>query len=317
MKLEEIYREVCKLGMENDPRDADYIKRVLNQANKEYEKLDEDKKIEYDKEKLVNPYADTRILAGDEQGEIKGALVGVDMEVGEILLADRLREKGKRIDLIIAHHPEGKALARLAEVMHLQEDILHQWGVPLSVAEGLMAKRIKEVDRALWPVNHNRAVDAAKLLGFSFMCIHTPADNFVTSYLQRLIDNKKPETLKDVVDELKAIPEFSKAIEVNAGPKILVGSDTNRAGKIAVDMTGGTSGSEDIYDKLSQAGVSTIIVMHMSEKHCKKAEKNHLNVIVAGHMASDSLGMNLLLDKLEAKGLEINVCSGLIRINRN
>ena len=34
-------------------------------------------------------------------------------------------------------------------------------------------------------------------------------------------------------------------------------------------------------------------------------------------MASDSLGVNLYLDKLEAQGVDIMATSGLIRISRN
>jgi len=33
-------------------------------------------------------------------------------------------------------------------------------------------------------------------------------------------------------------------------------------------------------------------------------------------MSSDSLGMNLFLDELEKRGIEIVPCSGLIRISR-
>jgi hypothetical protein len=54
----------------------------------------------------------------------------------------------------------------------------------------------------------------------------------------------------------------------------------------------------------------------MSEEHKKEAEKYHLNVVIAGHMASDSLGMNLLLDEIEKKGVEVVAVSGLIRVKR-
>ena len=43
----------------------------------------------------MNPYADTRILYGDPDTEVSSILVGIDLEVGEVLLADRLREKGQ------------------------------------------------------------------------------------------------------------------------------------------------------------------------------------------------------------------------------
>lgn len=32
-----------------------------------------------------------------------------------------------------------------------------------------------------------------------------------------------------------------------------------------------------------------------------KAENYHLNVIIVGHLTSDSLGMNIILDEFEAK----------------
>ena len=57
----------------------------------------------------------------------------------------------------------------------------------------------------------------------------------------------------------------------------------------------------------------TLLVMHIGEKHRKEAEKNHINVIIAGHMASDSVGMNLFLNELVARGIEVIPCAGLIR----
>ena len=316
MKLKEIYQLAIEMGQEHDHRGVAEIKKMLAKNKKAYNELKENEKKEYDQEKLVNPYSDTRILYGDQEKEINRVLVGVDMEAAEVLLADRLNEKGKNIDLIIAHHPEGKALAALHEVMHLQEDILAKYGVPINVAEGIMASRISEVKRGLMPLNHNRAVDAARLLGIPFMCIHTPADNLVTDYLQQKFDHEKPDTLDDVVKLLKKEPEYAEAVKYNAGPAIVIGNKKRRAGKVLIDMTGGTGGSENAYSKLSQAGVGTMVVMHIGEKHRKEAEKNHINVIIAGHMASDSVGMNLLLDKLEEHKIEVLVTSGLIRHKR-
>jgi putative NIF3 family GTP cyclohydrolase 1 type 2 len=55
----------------------------------------------------------------------------------------------------------------------------------------------------------------------------------------------------------------------------------------------------------------------MSEEHRKEAEKNHLNVIIAGHISSDNLGLNLLLDET-LKGSEVQIlgCSGYKRTGR-
>ncbi len=304
--------------MENDPRGKDAVLKELESRKKDFEKLKEDEKEFFDGESLDNPYSDSRILNGTGEEKIKSALVGIDIEVGEILLADSLASKGKGVDLLISHHPEGRAYANLYSVMQMQSDILHRFGVPINIAEDLMEGRIKEVERRLMPANHTRAVDAAKLLGIPFMCLHTPADNMVATYLQRLFDEKKPYKISDVMELLKGISEYKTASFNGAGPKILIGSKTRKAGKIFVDMTGGTEGSKEIFSSLTASGVNTIVGMHLGEEHRKEAEKNHLNVVIAGHISSDNLGLNLLLDELSRNNaLEILECSGFKRVSRN
>lgn len=316
MKIREIYQLAIEKGIEKDPRSKEAVIALLEKEKKRYAEMKEDEKQEFDQDKLFNPYSDTRVLFGDPEREVSRVLTGIDMETGELLLADRLSSRGRQIDLVLAHHPEGKAMSALYQVMKLQEDVLAKFGVPINVAEGIMASRISEVKRGLMPLNHNRAVDAAKLLDLPLMCVHTPADNQVNDFLQRLMDEKKPETLGDVLKLIKELPEYAEAIKYNAGPAIVVGSKEKRAGKIMLDMTGGTGGSEDAYAKLAVAGVGTLVTMHIGEKHRKEAEKNHINVIIAGHMASDSLGMNLFLDELVRRGVEIVPCAGLLRYER-
>jgi len=316
LKIIDIYNLFIKQGIEKDPRGQAGVRELLDGEKKKYEELKEEEQKDFDLEKLSNPYADTRILYGDPQSGVKRVMVGIDIEVGEVLLADRLAEKGKPVDLIIAHHPEGKALAELHDVMHLQEDIMVRYGVPVNVAESLMASRITEVKRGLMPINHQRAIDAARLLDIPMLCAHTVADNQVAAFLQEQFDREEPKTLGDLVKLLKEIPEYAAAAGQGAGPEIILGSKERKAGKILVDMTGGTSGSEKSYEKLSQAGVGTIVGMHMTDKHRQEAEKHHLNVVIAGHISSDSLGMNLLIDKLEAESMETVSCSGYIRHSR-
>lgn len=318
MKLREFYRKVIELGIEKDPRGREEVKRILEEAKREFEKLDEREKAVFDKERFENPYPDTRILAGSGDEEVSSFLIGIDVEVPELLLADRLRERGRRIDLTIAHHPEGIAYARLADVMLMHADIAARMGVPINVAEKYTIKRMKEVERRLMPVNHQRAVDTARLLGIPFMNIHTPADNFVTSFLQERFNSENPRTLKEVLDILLDIPEYRISAERGAPPSILIGTKTSRAGKVFVDMTGGTEGSKEMAEKLASAGVGTIVAMHMSEEHFKEIEKHNMNLVIAGHISSDSLGLNLLLDTIrKQERIEIIPCSGFIRVERN
>lgn len=317
MKLKDLYDFVIEYGKKKDPRGTKGVIQEIDRLKASYEELSPRAKGEFDKDRLINPYADTRILNGNPNNEIRSILVGIDMEVGEIVLADRLIEKGEKLDLIMAHHPEGKAHAGFFNVMYMQADILNKYGVPINVAEGILEERIKEVERKVMPANHNRAVDAARLLGIPFMCVHTPADNGVAVYLQNLLDKKEINTVGDVIKILEEIPEYKHEMENNSSPKIIVGKEKGRAGKVFVDMTGGTEGSEKMFQALVHAGVGTIVCMHLSEKHIQEATKNNMNIVVAGHISSDNIGINLLLDDLRKKEkLDIICCSGFFRVER-
>lgn len=317
MKLYELYQFIIKKGLDNDPRTTKEIKTELQRIRSEYRKLKPGDRKFYDKEKLRQPFADTRILYGDGKAEIRTIMIGIDIEGAELLTAHLLNEKGAGVDLVMSHHPSGKALSNLHYVMHVQTDILHQFGLDISVARSLMKERIEEVSRRILPGNHQRSVDIAKLLDIPFMCTHTPADNHVAHFLQKLFDRKKPKTAYEVLRMLKAIPEYQDAMRKGVGPRLITGKKGSKAGKVFVDMTGGTEGSKKIFARLSQAGVNTVVAMHLSEEHFKEAKAEFVNVVIAGHIASDNLGLNLLLDDLTKKHkLNIIPCSGFVRIKR-
>jgi putative NIF3 family GTP cyclohydrolase 1 type 2 len=317
VKLADIYRICVETGIAADARDRAEIDRVLAAANKEYEGLDEADKAFFDTEKLTNPFGDTRINAGDPDTEIRGLIVGIDMTVGEVVLADRLREKGMPIDLVFAHHPEGAGLANLHEVMYLQADLWAAQGVGIGAADNLIAPRAEEIRRRILPTNHYQAVQAADLLGLAMLSCHTPADNSVNAFVQKTLDDAAPVTLDEVVKTLRSIPEYADGAKKGYGPTIVQGTGSARAGRIVVDMTGGTEGPAKALDRLSAAGVDTLVGMHYSEEHRKHAGELDMNLIIAGHVSSDALGMNLVLDRIEAAGeIEIVCTSGMVRIKR-
>ena len=292
MKLLQLYSQVVKFGKDRDPR----------------------------KKALIKSFEDSAILNGDHETEIKKILVGIDIEVGELLLAEKIREN-EGLDLVISHHPEGKAYAALHEVMRLQVDILVKAGLSRSVAVELLEERMREVQRRLMSNNHMRPVDAARLLNLPFMCIHTPADNHAAAFLQGLFVKEKPRKVQDIVDILMGLEEYKIAVKaLNNGPKIILGNPSRYVGKILMEMTGGTEGSKDVYDKLYKTGVRTLVSMHLSEEHFKKVKDANLNVVIAGHISSDTLGLNLLLDRIEKQArqtFQILDCSGFNRIRRN
>jgi len=311
MKLKEIYELFISTGIKNDPRGEKEVNDLLNERKKEYNKLSDEEKEYFDKETLTNPYGDTRILYGSGEEEIKSLIAGIDVDTGEIILGKQLG-----FDLIFSHHPRGVAFLNLPDVMKLQEDALMHHGIPINISQKMMAKRISEVDRALTPQNAYRVVDSARLLNQLFMCCHTPADNSVQRFLTELFNKEKPKYLKDVIDLLLTIPEYKQAKKMGFGPKIFSGDLKSKAGKVVIDMTGGTEGAKELMKKHADAGIGTIVGMHFSEDHKKEAEENYINLVVAGHMSSDSIGVNLLLDQVEKVGVKVESFSGLIRVKR-
>lgn len=287
MKLSNLFNLAIKLGQQYDPRG----------------------KGNFD-------YADSQILYGNPDTEVKKIMVGIDIEVAEILLADKIRQNSG-LDLVISHHPEGRAWASFYEVMQLQIDMLKKVGIAHSVAQALVEARIREVERKVLPANHTRAVDAARLLDIPFICLHTVADNFASFFMHKLLNKKKPKKLQDIINILEEIPEYKIAQQEKCAPRIILGNPKRGVGKIFVEMTGGTEGSKEAFDKLYKAGIRTLVSMHLSEEHFKKLTAANLNVVIAGHISSDTLGLNLLLDKIEEKEkLETVECSGFRRIRR-
>jgi putative NIF3 family GTP cyclohydrolase 1 type 2 len=316
MKLREIYDLAIEMGVTADPRGREVVEKELAKAKKAYEKLETEDKELFDMESLHNPYADTRILHGEDDREISKILCGIDIECGEISVAAQLNSQGAGIDLLLAHHPEGAALAALADVMDLQTGYMAQLGVLPNIAEALMEERIKDVEKSVGVTNHFRAVDTARLFDISFMCVHTPCDNLVTEFVANLFEREKPETVGDIIKLLLHVPEYRQSAINNTPPRIVAGSPSRSAGKIYVDFTGGTSGPAEAIPKLADAGISTIVTMYAPEAQVKAAKEAKMNIVVAGHISSDSIGLNRFLDVIAARGVEIIPTSGLIRVSR-
>ena len=77
-------------------------------------------------------------------------------------------------------------------------------------------------------------------------------------------------------------------------------------------MYGVGAPSLDEYIACSNAGVGTFVVMHATPEVVEGMKKhNKSNIVVAGHMASDSLGFNQILKVWEDNGIEVTRISGI------
>jgi hypothetical protein len=319
MKLKTFFKRAVELGMEADPRSKKQLQKIFKKHEDRYKKLEGKEKEYFDLERTWNPYSDSRIINGTGEEDVQVLMVGIDLETQEVLLADRLREKGERIDALLIHHPEGRALADLDKVMSVQVDVLAHFGVPVNVSEGFLAPRVSRIWRAIHPDNLFRTERAAELLGFPAVCCHTITDNLVWRYMEKEICAKEFDDLASICNAINEIPEYHHYSLKGNPPIIVNGSGSGRPGKVvATEFTGGTNGPEEFLEAQVRAGVGTILTMHATEKTLEEAKKHHVNMIQCSHMASDAIGINLMLDKIakEEKKLRTIDVSGFVRVKR-
>lgn len=233
--------------------------------------------------------------------KIKKVLFCIDAGVPELLLAKKLK-----CDAVIAHHPVGGTAAiHFHEVFkrHIQQML--GAGVPKDKAENAVKKRLEELEVEAHTRNYAQVIDAAKLLEISFMNIHTPLDEVGRQLMSKQINKRtdKNSTLKDVVAALEELNEFKNAL---TKIKIRLGKPENKAGKIVVSHGAGTNGGYEIAKTYFEHGINTVIYIHISIGDLTKLKaENKSNLIITGHIASDSVGINPFIKELETRNITV------------
>ena len=177
---------------------------------------------------------------------------------------------------------------------------------------------MEEVRRRFLPVNYDQAIDAARLLDMPFFSAHTPTDNLVVTFLNDLFAEREPKTIEDVQKTLLDVPEYRIAAQKGAGPYVGKASPTARAGKIWIDMTGGTEGPKTVLEKLADAGVGTIVGMHMSQElRERRRQAQHPRGHRRAHVQRLGGHQPVFLDEFERNGVDTVATSGLIRVQRD
>ena len=239
---------------------------------------------------------------------IKRVLMGVDMDTAELLLAKELG-----YDCVVTHHPRNTN-TNMLDIMDYNILRLEELGIPRNRSQKALAKRKDELSYKQHASNSRRSESAAKLLNMPYISLHTPADLISEKIVQTFLDSKfadKPDTkLSDITKALEEIGEYKNSARK---PVIRVGSEDSYAGKIYVTMAGLTGPGVEILKLYFEGGVGTLIEMHIPEKDAKELKEHGFgNVIVAGHMSSDSLGLNKIADKWRELGLEVTMMSGIV-----
>ena len=237
-------------------------------------------------------------VSGDN---IRKILFCIDAGVAELLLAKQLG-----YDAVIAHHPQGgTAIINFHQVFkrHVQQMVTA--GVPIEEAERAVKKRVEELEAEAHTRNYNHAVDVAKLLKMPYMNIHAPLDIVGRKIMTEQINSKprKNSTVQDVVLALNELPEFKNAV---TKIKIRLGKPENPAGKIVVSHGAGTNGGYEVAKTYFKHGIGTMVYIHISLGDLEKLKAEQKgNLIVTGHIASDSVGINPFIRELENRNVSV------------
>ena len=246
-------------------------------------------------------------LPGDK---IHRVLATIDCVVDDLLLARVLR-----CDAVITHHPEWTASLRGWTLVSRQIDQMVECGVPVAKAEAAIQRRMQSVELNTHPRNYGRVLQAATLLNLAFLNVHLPCDiisrRIISEQMARFQDPASRATVADVIAVLQEIPEQTVAA---TEPKVRLGAPDRLAGRVAVAMAGYTNGGVDVLRAYFEAGVGTVLMMHFPEADLKEAREQRLagNLVITGHMASDSIGINVYLDELERCGLDVIRAGGIV-----
>ena len=238
-----------------------------------------------------------------EGKNIRKILFGIDAGVPELLLAKQLR-----YDAVIAHHPQGSsAIVDYHKVFERHVEQMVEAGVPRKEAEQTVRKKRDALEVENHTRNYGHAVSVARLLKMPYMNIHAPLDEIGRQKMMKQVkvatDRNPYATVGDIVDSLRKLTEFKKA---QTDIKIRLGRASNKVGKAIVSHAAGTNGGYEVAKTYFRYGIGTLIYIHISSADLERLRADGVgNLIITGHIASDSVGINPFLAALEERGISV------------
>ncbi len=242
--------------------------------------------------------------------DIKKVMLGIDIKAPEVKIAADMG-----FDAAISHHPTGGwARLRFYKVLYRHLDQLTAVGVPLDTAQAIIDDLVEghRVMAAMSNYDHDPSV--ARLLDMPYMNIHTPLDEIGRRRLQTAADElPATETVTSLISHFLA--SFGEFRNAETEIELRMGKLDNVIGKVVMSHAAGTNGGYPVAKAYFDHGVDTVIYIHCRPADSKKLIEefgDRVNLIVTGHIVSDSIGINPYIDRLREEGIEVTTLSGII-----
>jgi len=242
-------------------------------------------------------------IPADSAVHVKGkninkVMIAVDVSTAELLLAKQLG-----CDAVIAHHPIGVASVNFYKVFERHIEYMLEHGIPNKIAKHAVGKLKERVETRNHADIYSAVVGSARAINMPFVNIHQPCDEYMRQVIFSAIKSGRTEYVSDIVKSISKIPEFRHAA---TKVRVRFGSENNKAGHWALVVAAGTNGGYHIAKAYFEHGVSTIIYLHIDYVDLVKMrdDKLHGSLVVMGHLAGDSIGLNALAQKLEDVDVE-------------
>lgn len=246
--------------------------------------------------------------------DVRRVLFGIDVDPADLLFA---KEKG--YDLVIAHHPTGgSAVLDFPKVLSKHADILVRHGVPKAAALDAVRELQEEREPRAHAENYDHLPSLARLIGIGLMCIHNPCDEIGRRVMDETLRARLPPKprVQDAIEALQSLPEFQAA-----KTRIVqrMGKPENPLGKWAVHHGAGTNGGLPVARAAFDHGIDTVFYIHIDAGVLRRlgevyGREGAKNLVVSGHLASDSIGINVLVRELRARGIRVDTYSGIIDV---
>jgi putative NIF3 family GTP cyclohydrolase 1 type 2 len=254
--------------------------------------------------KIALDMVDWNSIPADTAVHVHGKNIKKVMLMIDVTTADLMLAKNLGCDAVISHHPIGKAAINFYKVIDRHIDYMKENGISEKTARLSVMDLKKRIEIRNHAQIYSSVIDSAKILGMPLLNIHQPCDEYARRVISRKIQEGNANLVSEIITALEEIPEFKKA---ETKIQVAYGQLDSYVGKWVAVIAAGTNGGYLVARNYFENGISTVLYFHIDYNDLVKLRESNIqgNLVILGHLAGDSIGINALGNKLEKEGIQV------------